>query len=52
MPELDPELCEIYPVDDGDEIDAIVRYIPVKERDAIADEDFAGPNRTFPIDTQ
>lgn len=28
------------------------RYLSQKERDSIADEDFAGPNRTFPIDTQ
>ncbi len=32
--------------------DTIERYISQKERDAVASEDFAGPDRTFPIRNQ
>lgn len=30
----------------------VLEYIPKAERDKIPDEDFAGPDRTFPINTQ
>ena len=34
------------------EIDAPVKYIPESERAAMAADSFAGPNRTFPINSQ
>lgn len=46
--------CEIYPptAEDLCRSLAILRYLPQKERDAIDNDDFAGPDRSFPIDTQ
>ncbi len=38
----------IYP----DAVEDVLRYIPQKERDSYDAEDFAGPDRTFPITSQ
>src|SRR5579864_4231435 len=51
-----PELTrvEIYPATTEDLCQSlsIERYLPQADRDKISSEDFAGPDRSFPIDTQ